>query len=150
VIRILAIAAAIALIGWTLFRIYLFYFRDFNSAFAIAFLFDYGGVLLGVTVYWVRIGKNWRRLRPRKAFSAGVLGAWAVGVVFVVEAGVRDPSSLDLLPLALIRVILSGVVVAGGMALCMALLLYGLRPSGEGNGLMVESIGQGTNSDRDS
>jgi hypothetical protein len=38
------------------------------------------------------------------------------------------------------------VLVSGDMTL----LLYGLRPSGEKDDLKIESIGQGTKSDRDS
>jgi len=163
VIRILAIAAAVALIGYPLVMIYRVTvpvaecrtgsYHDF-IAFAIALLIIYGGVLLGVTVYWARVGRTWQRLGSVKTFTAGFLGAMVGSIIYIVEAGVRglitqgsfEKGLGNLWPVVLIFEMLFGALVSGGMAF----LLYGLRPSGEGNGLKVGSIGQGTNSDRDS
>ena len=162
-IRILAIAAALALTGYPLVMIYRLTvpvvecrtgsYHDF-IAFAIALLIIYGGVLLGITVYWARVGRTRRRLRHIKAFAAGVLGAWAGGIIYIVEGAVRvlitqgsfEKGVGNLWPVVLIFEMLFGVLVSAGMAL----LLYGLRPSGEKDDLKIESIGQGTNSDRDS
>jgi hypothetical protein len=163
VIRILAIAAALTLIGYPLIIIYrgtvplaecrTGSYHDF-IAFAIALLIIYGGVLLGITVYWATVGRIRRRLSHIKAFAAGVLGAWAGGIIYIVEGGVRglitqgsfEKGVGNLWLIVLIFEMLLGVLVSGGMAL----LLYGLRPSGEKGDLNIESIGQGTNSERDS
>lgn len=159
-IRILAIAAAVALIGYPLVMIYRVTvpvaecrtgsYHDF-IAFAIALLIIYGGVLLGVTVYWARVGRTWQRLGPVKTFTAGFLGAMVGFIIYIAQDLVRGLITHEkavgiFWPVVLIFVISFGALVSGGMAF----LLYGLRPSGEGNGLKVGSIGQGTNSDRDS
>ena len=162
-IRILAIASAVALIGYPVVMIYNLTVSPVESrtdsyyqfiVFAIVLLVIYGGVLLGITVYWARVGRTRRRLRHIKAFAAGVLGALAGGIIYIVVSGVHvlitqgsfKKGDGNLLPVFLIFNMLFGVLVSGGMTL----LLYGLRPSGEKDDLKIESIGQGTNSDRDS
>lgn len=144
-IRILAIAAAIALIGYSLWVIYGMTvpvaevragnYHDF-IAFAIALLLIYGSVLFGVTVYWARVGRTWRRLHPVKAFAVGVLGALAGYVVYHVVCGVSGlitqgsfRQGIEFWPIVFMLVMIVSVVVSGGMAL----LLYGLRPSGDGD-----------------
>ncbi len=162
-IRILAIAAGLALTGYPLVMIYRLTvpvveyrtgsYHDF-IAFAIALLIIYGGVLLAITVYWARVGRTRRRLSYIIVYVAGGLGALAGGIIYIVVSGVGvlitqgsfEKGYGNLLPVLLIFVTLFGVLVSGGMAL----LLYGLRPSGEKDDLKIESIGQGTNSDRDS
>jgi hypothetical protein len=68
------------------------------------------------------------------------------GVHVLITQGSFEKDAGNLLPVLLIFDMLFGVLVSGGMTL----LLYGLRPSGEKDDLKIESIGQGTNSDRDS
>ena len=162
-IRILAIASAVPLIGYPVVMIYRLTLpvveRRTGSyheyiVFAIVLLVIYGGVLLGITVYWARVRRTRRRLRHIKAFAAGVLGALAGFIIYIVVSGVYvlitqgsfEKDAGNLLPVLLIFDMLFGVLVSGGMTL----LLYGLRPSGEKDDLKIESIGQGTKSDRDS
>ena len=162
-IRILAIASAVPLIGYPVVMIYNLTVSPVEShtasyyeliVFVISLLVIYGGVLLGITVYWARVRRTRRRLRHIKAFAAGVLGALAGGIIYLVVSGVHvlitqgsfKKGFGNLLPVFLIFNTLFGVLVSGGMTL----LLYGLRPSGEKDDLKIESIGQGTNSDRDS
>jgi hypothetical protein len=154
VIRFLAIVVGVALIGYPPFLLYeitvpVTRFRtgsyvDFlpfaGTVFAI-----YGGVLLGVAIHWARVGRAWQRLRPREILKAGVWGALAVGVVFLVGAGVHGLATRgsfekgigNLWGLILIFAVLFGALVSGGMAL----LFYGLRPSGDGGGPMPQSGG---------
>jgi glucan phosphoethanolaminetransferase (alkaline phosphatase superfamily) len=163
VIRILAIASAVPLIGYPVVMIYRLTLpvveRRTGSyheyiVFAIVLLVIYGGVLLGITVYWARVRRTRRRLRHIKAFAAGVLGALAGFIIYIVVSGVYvlitqgsfEEDAGNLLPVLLIFDMLFGVLVSGDMTL----LLYGLRPSGEKDDLKIESIGQGTKSDRDS
>ena len=162
-IRILAIASAVPLIGYPVVMIYRLTVSQVEShrpiyyeliVFAIVLLIIHGGVLLGITVYWARARRTRRRLRHIKAFAAGVLGALAGFIIYIVVSVVHvliTQGSFgkgwgNLLPVALIFDMLFGVLVSGGITL----LLYGLRPSGEKDDLKIESIGQGTNSDRDS
>ena len=162
-IRILAIASAVPLIGYPVVMIYRLTLpvveRRTGSyheyiVFAIVLLVIYGGVLLGITVYWARVRRTRRRLRHIKAFAAGVLGALAGFIIYIVVSGVYvlitqgsfEKDAGNLLPVLLIFDMLFGVLVSGGITL----LLYGLRPSGEKDDLKIESIGQCTNSDRDS
>ena len=162
-IRILAIASAVPLIGYPVVMIYRLTVSQVEShrpiyyeliVFAIVLLIIHGGVLLGITVYWARARRTRRRLRHIKAFAAGVLGALAGFIIYIVVSGVYvlitqgsfEKDAGNLLPVLLIFDMLFGVLVSGGITL----LLYGLRPSGEKDDLKIESIGQGTNSDRDS
>jgi hypothetical protein len=141
VIRFLAIVIGVALIGSPLFLIYAITvpvprfrtgsYADF-LAFAGTVFAIYGGVLLGVAVYWAMRGRTWESLRPVVIFKAGVWGAFAVGVVFVVGAGVRGLTTQgsfekgigNLWGLVLIFAALLGAFVSAGVAL----LFYGLRP----------------------
>lgn len=140
-IRFLAIVIGVALIGYPLFLIYAITvpvpqsrtgsYADFlvfaGTVFAI-----YGGVLLGVAVHWATRGRTWEGLRPVVIFKAGVWGAFAVGVVFVVGAGVHglitqgsfEKGIGNLWGLVLIFAALFGALVSGGVAL----LLHGMRP----------------------
>jgi hypothetical protein len=140
VIRLFAIVAGVALIGYPPVLIYAITvpvarFRtgspvDFLS-FAGTVFAVYGGVLLGVAVHWARVGRAWHRVRPLGVLKAGVWGALAVGVIFVAGAGVRGMISRgsfekgvgNLWGLILIFALLFGTLVSGGMAL----LFHGLR-----------------------
>jgi len=140
-LRFLAIVVAVALIGYPPFLIYgmsvpVPRFRtgtyvDF-LAFAGAMSVVYGGVLVGTAVHWARVGGAWHRLNPVAVFKAGVWGAFAVAVVFVVGAGVRglmtqgsfEKGTGNLWPLIVIFAVLLSALVSGGLAL----LLHGLRP----------------------
>lgn len=146
-IRLIAIVVAAALIGYPPFLLYAITvpvarFRtggyvDFltfaGSVFAI-----YGGVLIGVTVHWARVGQVWQRMRPLEILKAGVWGALAVGVAFVVGAGVHGLATRgsfekgigNLWGLVLIFAVLFGGLVSGGVAL----LFHGVRPSGDDGG----------------
>lgn len=150
---ILSIVIAIALIGYPPFLIYAITvpvarFRtgtyvDFllfaGTVFAI-----YGGVLVGVAVHWARVGGAWQRLRPIEVLKAGVWGALAVGVVFVVGAGVHglmtrgsfEKGVGNLWGLVLVFALFFGVIVSGGIVL----LLHGLRRSA-GVGELIEGSG---------
>jgi hypothetical protein len=161
VIRLLAIVVAVALIGYPPFLIYAITvpvarFRtgsyvDFlpfaGTVFAI-----YGGVLLGVAVHSARVGRAWQRLRPGEVLKAGVWGAFAVGVVFVVGAGVHglmtrgsfEKGIGNLWGLVVIFALLLGTLVSGGMAL----LFYGLRPSAGDGGPVPNSGDPGGLSNR--
>ena len=141
-IRFLAIVVAVALIGYPPFLLYEMSipvpefrtgtYADFLT-FAGAIFVIYGGVLIGVAVHWARVGRAWQGLLPVEVFKAGVWGALAVGVLFVVGSGVRslmtqgsfEKGTGNLWPLVLIFALLFSALVSGGMAL----LLYGLRPS---------------------
>ena len=141
VIRVLAIVVAVALIGYPAFLIYAITvpvarFRtgsyvDFLTFVGTIFAI-YGGVLLGVAAHWARVGRVWQRVRPVEVFKAGVWGAFAVGAVFVVGAGVHglmtkgsfEKGIGNLWGLVLIFAALLGAVVSAGVAL----LFYGLRP----------------------
>jgi uncharacterized membrane protein YecN with MAPEG domain len=71
-------------------------------------------------------------MRPAEIFKAGVWGAFAVGAVFVVGAGVHGLTTQgsfekgigNLWGLVLIFAALLGALVSAGVAL----LFYGLRP----------------------
>jgi hypothetical protein len=133
---------AVALIGYPPFLIYAMTvpverFRtgsyvDF-LAFASTVFVIYGGVLLGVAVHWARVGRPGQHLRPVGILKAGVLGALAVGVVFVVGAGIYSLTAQgsfekgigNLWGLILIFALLFGALVSGGIAL----LFHGLHPS---------------------
>jgi hypothetical protein len=159
VIRFLAIVVAVALIGYPPFLIYAMTvpvprFRtgsyvDF-LAFAATVFAIYGGVLLGVAVQWARVGRAWQRLRPGVVLKAGVWGALAVGVVFVVGAGVHGLTTQgsfekgigNLWGLFLIFALFFGALVSGGMAL----LLHGLRQSAGAGGAMLRNGGSGVGS----
>ncbi len=141
-IRFVAIVVAVALIGYPPFLIYAMTvrvprfrtggYRDF-LVFAGTMSAIYGGVLVGVAVHWARVGRAWQRLRPVEVFKAGVWGAVAVGVGFVVSAGIVGLTTQgsfekgigNLWGLVLIFALLFGALVSGGLAL----LLHGLRPS---------------------
>jgi hypothetical protein len=141
VIRVLAIVLAVALIGYPAFLIYAITvpvarFRtgsyvDFLT-FVGAVFAVYGGVSLGIAVHWARVGRAWQRVRPAEIFKAGVWGAFAVGAVFVVGAGVHGLTTQgsfekgigNLWGLVLIFAALLGALVSAGVAL----LFYGLRP----------------------
>jgi hypothetical protein len=161
VIRFLAIVVAVALIGYPPFLIYAItvpvaQFRtgsyvDFLT-FAGTVFAIYGGVLLGLAVHWARVGRAWQRLRPVEVFKAGVWGAFAVGIVFVVGAGVHGLTTQgsfekgigNLWGLVLIFAVLFGALVSAGVAL----LFYGLRPLAGAGGPMLGSGGPGTRSGR--
>ena len=140
-IRFLAIVVAVALIGYPLSLLYEMSVPvpEFRTgtyvdvlSFAGGVVIIYGGVLAGVAVHWVRIGRAWQELRPFEAFKAGVWGASAFGGVFVLGSGLRSLAAQgsfekgigNLWPLVLIFVVLLSAIVSGGMAL----LLYGFRP----------------------
>jgi hypothetical protein len=141
VIRVLAIVVAVALIGCPAFLIYAITvpvarlrtgsYVDFLTFVGTVFAI-YGGVLLGIAVHWARVGRAWQRVRPAAIFKAGVWGAFAVGAVFVVGAGVHGLSTQgsfekgigNLWGLVLIFAALLGALVSAGVAL----LFYGLRP----------------------
>jgi hypothetical protein len=161
VIRFLAIVVAVALIGYPPFLIYAITvpvarFRtgsyvDFLT-FAGTVFAIYGGVLLGLAVHWARVSRVWQRLRPVGVFKAGVWGALAVGIVFVVGAGVHGLTTQgsfekgigNLWGLVLIFAALFGALVSAGVAL----LFYGLRPLAGASGPMLGSGGPGTRSGR--
>ena len=143
-IRFLAIVVGVALISYPSFLIYamtvpVVRFRtgsyvDF-LAFADTMFAIYGGVVIGVAILWARGGRVWQRLRPVEVFKAGVWSAFAVGIVFVVGAGVHGVMTRgsfekgvgNLWGLIVIFALLLGAFVSGGLAL----LLYGLRPSAD-------------------
>jgi hypothetical protein len=143
VIRLIAIVVGVALIGYPPFLIYAMTvpvprFRtgsyvDFLT-FAGTLVAIYGGVLLGITVHWVRRGRLWQRLRSVEVFKAGVWGALAVGVVFLAGAGIRGLTTQgsfakgigNLWGLLLILAAVFGALVSGGVAL----LFHGMRAPG--------------------
>ena len=140
-IRFLSIVIGAALIGYPPFLIYAITvpvarfrtgsFVDFLTFVGTVFAV-YGGVLLGIAVHWARVGRAWQHVRPVKIFKAGVWGAFAVGAVFVVGAGVHGLTTQgsfekgigNLWGLVLIFAALLGALVSAGVAL----LFYGLRP----------------------
>ena len=151
-IRVLAIVLAVALIGYPAFLIYAitvpvarFRTRGYIDflAFAGTVLAIYGGVVLGVAAHWVRARRAGQRLRPVGVLKAGVWGAFAVGVVFVLGAGIHGLTTQgsfekgigNLWGLILIFAVLLGALVSAGVAL----MSYGLRPSGGAGGPMLES-----------
>jgi hypothetical protein len=160
-IRFLAVVVGVTLIGYPPFLIYAITvpvprlrtggYADFlmfaGTVFAI-----YGGVLLGVAVRWATGGRAWERLRPIGVFKAGVLGAFAVSVVFVVGAGVHGLTTQgsfekgigNLWGLILIFAALFGALVSAGVAL----LFHGMRPLAGSGGLMRGSGGPDVGSAR--
>jgi hypothetical protein len=147
VIRFLGIVAAVALIGYPSFLIYgmtvpVPRFRtggyvDF-LAFAVTISAVYGGVFVGIAVHGTRTGRAWHHLRTVEVLKAGVTGALAVGVVFIVGAGFHGLATRasfekgigNLWGLVLIFGVLFGALVSAGVAL----LFHGLRPSAGASG----------------
>ena len=143
--RILALVAGVLLIGihpWLLYGVTVPMpeyrkggFVDFLFLFfSEALLAIYGGVLLGVLVYWA--GKKWigQSLLPHELFISGLCGVLASCVVFFVGGFVyRLPSSRSYEAaiganlwglLAHIWIVLGTLVAAG-----VALLFHALRGS---------------------
>jgi hypothetical protein len=163
VFRFVAIVVAVVMIGYPPFLIYAITvpvprFRtgsyvDF-LAFAGTMSAIYGGVMLGVAVHWARVGRAWQRLRPVGVLKAGVSGAVAVGVGFVVSAGVHGMATRgsfekgigNLWGLVVIFALLFGALVSGGMAL----LLHAIRPSARASGSMPGNGGSDGRSGRSS
>jgi hypothetical protein len=141
-IRFFAIVVGGVLIGYPPFLIYAMTvpvarFRTGGYvdlfAFASSLLAIYGGVVLGIAVHWARVGRVWQRLRPVGIWKAGVWGVFAVGVGFVVSAGVHGLTTRgsfekgigNLWGLIFIFALVLGALVSGGTAL----LFHGSRPS---------------------
>ena len=140
-IRFVTVVIAIGLIVYPAFLIYAMtvpverfrtggyvdYLAFAGTVFAI-----YGGVLLGVAVYWTRVGKAGQRVRPAGILKAGVWGSLVAGVIFVVGSGIHGLTTQgsfergigNLWGLVVIFALLFGAVVSGGMAL----LFRGLQP----------------------
>lgn len=131
-IRLLALLAAIALLVLPAFGLYgmttpvpKFRARDFTDFlfFAAALGVVYGGVALGVGIYWVWASRG--ALRLLGILKAGVWGAGAVSLAVVFGSGVHglimfgsfERGVGTLWGLIVVFAVLFGAFVAGGLAL---------------------------------
>jgi hypothetical protein len=93
--------------------------------FAEALAVVYGGVALGVAVYWARARASGLALRSLGILQAGVSGAGGLGLVVVVGSGIHGLITFgsfergvgNLWGLIVIFAVLLGAFVAGGLAL---------------------------------
>ena len=139
-LRFFAILVAVALLTFPPFPIFGITvraprFRTGTSAdfigFAGTMVAIYGGVFLGLALYWAGVGRDWRRMRPVGVFRAGVQGTLGIGVVFIVGAGLYGLTTQGsfekgigtLWGLILIFATVFGAIVSGGAAL----LLHAVR-----------------------
>jgi hypothetical protein len=99
----------------------------------------YGGVLLGVAVYWVRANRSGQSLFPIEMFKAGIYGVLIACIVFfggaslygITKYGSADKAIGNLWGMLVIFWGILGALVSAGMAL----LSYARRsPAGAGAG----------------
>jgi hypothetical protein len=157
VFRLLALVAAIGLLvlpavglfGTTV-PVPQFRARDYTDFlfFAETIAVIYGGVVLGVAVYWLRMRRARRSVRPAGVFQAGVAGAGIAAFAVVAASGIYGLVALgsfergvgNLWGLIVIFTVVLGAIVAAGLALLWVALR---RPPSGGPTLGPWSSGSG-------
>lgn len=109
--------------------------------FAYTLLAVYGGVFIGILIYWASQKRTGQRLSPLGIFIAGAVCSLAFSIAFVIGCGIYglivhgsfERGVGNLWGLIVIFWVLFGGVVAAGVGL----LFFGLRgptgPAGRGN-----------------
>jgi len=105
-------------------------YADYRFA-ALGFLAIYGGVLLGILIYWLHLGKTGRKLTPVGVFRAGFFAEFVLsftvvlgsGFYSLIASGSFDEGIGNLGGAILILWLMLGTAVSAGLAL----LFYGFQ-----------------------
>ena len=125
--RLIALVLGLVLVGYPAFMISTLMislpqyrtgtFADYQDA-VYGFLAIYGGVLLGMLVYWLNRNRMGRGLTPLGLFRAGFFAELVLSVTFLLGVElVRKEGIGNFGPVILIVWLMAGTAVAGGVAL---------------------------------